>query len=251
MSFQVVIPVRYDSKRLPGKALLEIAKKPMLQHVYERALQSGAESVVIATDDEKIKKVAEDFGATVCMTSSEHQSGTERIAEAVVALGYDEDEIVVNVQCDQPIIPPVVIHQVAMNLMQHDNIKVATLCEPITQIEDVLNPNIVKVVLNHRNFALYFSRAPIPWERGQFPPKVGDTLRGEHFRHIGLYAFRVGFLQEYLSWERCALEDMESLEQLRVLWNGGRIHVGLAKEGVPVGVDTQEDLDKVRSLIEK
>lgn len=254
MGFQIIIPVRYASKRLPGKALLEIAKKPMLQHVYERAVQSGAENVVIATDDERIKEVAEGFDATVCMTSSEHQSGTERIAEAVVALGYDDDEIVVNVQCDQPIIPPVVIHQVANNLMQHDNIKVATLCEPITDTEVLFNPDIVKVVFNRRHFALYFSRAPIPWERGKFPLKSGydlSSLGGEHYRHIGLYAFRAGFLQEYLSWERCDLEDMESLEQLRVLWNGGRIHVDLAKDSIPVGVDTQAELDKVRAILEK
>jgi 3-deoxy-manno-octulosonate cytidylyltransferase (CMP-KDO synthetase) len=249
MGFRVIIPIRYAAKRLPGKALIEIAKKPMVQHVYERALQSGAESVVIATDDERIQQVAEGFGATVCITSPEHPSGTERLAEAVVALGYDDDEIVVNVQGDQPLLPPSVIHQVANNLMMHDNTKVATLCAPITHAEQIINPNIVKVVMNRRGFALYFSRAPIAWEQGKYPPKANQTLSGEHFRHIGLYAYRVGFLQEYLSWESCVLEEMESLEQLRVLWNGGRIHVAIAKEPVPIGVDTEADLDKIRSQI--
>lgn len=185
------------------------------------------------------------------MTSSEHQSGTERLAEAVVALGYEDDEVIVNIQGDQPLLPPVVIHQVANDLIMHDNIKMATLCDPITDINDLLNPDIVKVVSNRRNFALYFSRAPIAWERDTFPPKSGQELSGIHYRHIGIYAYRVGFLQEYLSWERCPLEEMEALEQLRVLWNGGRIHVGLAKEHVPMGVDTEADLERVRSLVGK
>lgn len=252
MEFRVVIPVRYNSSRLPGKALLDIAGKPMLQHVYERAVASGAESVVIATDDEKIKKAAEHFGATVCMTSTEHQSGSERIAEAVVALGYPDDDVVVNVQGDEPLIPPALIKQVGQDLLDHDNIKVATLCEPIKQSEDLFNPSIVKVTMNRRGYALYFSRAPIPWVRDQFPLKENQTLEdGEHFRHIGIYAYRVGFLQEYLALEACPLEQMESLEQLRVLWHGGRIHVAIAKEKSPMGVDTEEDLEKIRRIIAK
>src|SRR5438105_2335629 len=141
MEFRVVIPVRYDSSRLPGKALLDIAGKPMIQHVYERAVASKAESVVIATDNDRIRQVAEDFGATVCMTSTEHQSGTERLAEAIVALGYQDDDIVVNVQGDEPLIPSGIISQVAQDLIDHDNIKMSTLCEPIKNVEDIFNPH--------------------------------------------------------------------------------------------------------------
>lgn len=252
MDFRVVIPVRYNSSRLPGKALLNIAGKPMIQHVYERAVASGAESVVIATDDERIKEAAEKFGATVCMTSPEHQSGSERLAETVVALGYQDDDIVVNVQGDEPLIPPAIISQVANDLIDHDNIKVATLCEPIKDSEDLFNPHVVKVTMNRRGYALYFSRAPIPWVRDKFPLKSDETLdMAEHYRHIGIYAYRVGFLQEYVGWEACPLEQLEALEQLRVLWNGGRIHVAVAKEKSPIGVDTEEDLEKVRRLMSK
>lgn len=252
MEFRVVIPVRYNSSRLTGKALLDIAGKPMIQHVYERAVASRAESVVIATDDERIKKVAEDFGATVCMTSSEHQSGSERLAEAVVALGYQDDDIVVNVQGDEPLIPSAIISQVAQDLIDHDNIKMATLCEPIKNAEEIFDPNVVKVTMNRRGYALYFSRAPIPWARDKFPLKKNENFEiSEHFRHIGIYAYRVGFLQEYVAWEACPLEQLEALEQLRVLWNGGRIHVAIAKEKAPIGIDTEEDLEKVRRLLSK
>lgn len=252
--FRIIIPVRYDSVRLPGKALLDIAGKPMIQHVYERAAASGAESVVIATDNERIQKVAEDFGATVCMTSPEHQSGSERLAEAIVALGYPDDDVVVNVQGDEPLIPSGIIKQVAQDLLDHDNIKVATLCEPIKDAADIFNPHIVKVVMNRRGYALYFSRAPIPWIRDHFPLQGDASFNNEapeHFRHIGIYAYRVGFLQEYVAWEACPLEKMEALEQLRVLWHGGRIHVAIAKEKSPLGVDTEEDLEKVRKIIGK
>jgi 3-deoxy-manno-octulosonate cytidylyltransferase (CMP-KDO synthetase) len=252
MEFRVIIPVRYDSKRLPGKALLDLAGKPIMQHVYERAVKSGAESVVIATDNEQIRKVAEDFGAMVCMTSPAHRSGTERLSEAIVALGCDEDEIIVNVQGDEPLIPPTAIRQVAQDLMYHDNIKVATLCEPIQNVEDLFDRNVVKVVMNRRGYALYFSRAPIPWNRDQFPLKnVKGKLQGDYFRHIGLYAYRAGFLHEYLKLEVCPLEQLESLEQLRVLWHGGRIHVAISKEKISPGVDTEEDLKKVRALFVK
>lgn len=248
MDFRVIIPVRYKSERIPGKPLQDIAGKPMIQHVYERAVQSGAESVVIATDSEKVQAVAEGFGAAVCMTSSEHESGTERLAEAVVALGYDDDEIIVNVQGDEPLVPPVVIHQIANNLIAQDNLKVATLREKIECEEDIFNPNIVKVVTNKRGYALYFSRAPLPWEQGRFiknPPEV----RCDHYRAIGIYAYRVGFLHEYMAWERCDIEEMEYLEQLRILWNCGRMHVDIAKEKMPIGVDTEEDLLKVRAMV--
>lgn len=252
MDFRVIIPVRYESVRLPGKPLLDIAGKPMIQHVYERAVQSGAESVVIATDNKQIREVAEDFGALVCMTSPEHRSGTERLSEAVVALGCDDEDVIVNVQGDEPLIPPTAIRQVAQNLLYHDNIKVATLCEPITCPEDLFDPHVVKVVVNRRGYALYFSRAPIPWDRAHFPlQKKHQTLNGEYLRHVGLYAYRAGFLHEYLELESCPLETLESLEQLRVLWHGGRIHVAVAKEKIPAGVDTEEDLTRVRAAFTK
>jgi 3-deoxy-manno-octulosonate cytidylyltransferase (CMP-KDO synthetase) len=249
LEFRVVIPARYNSTRLPGKVLVDIAGKPMIQHVYERAVESGAESVVIATDDERVRKVAEDFGAMVCMTSPDHVSGTERLAEAVVALGYLEDEIIVNLQGDEPLVPPVVIRQVAEDLVHYENAKVATLYERISTYEELTNPNHVKVVMNKRGYALYFSRAPIAWDREHFPLKPEQTVKTEHFRHVGIYAYHVGFLQEYMEWESSPLEEMEKLEQLRVLWNGGKVHLTEAKERVPIDVNTKEDLEKVRKLL--
>jgi len=249
MGFRVIIPARYASHRLPGKPLIDICGKPMIQHMYERAIESGADSVVIATDDERIKKVAENFHADVCMTSIEHQSGTERLSEALVALSYAEDEVVVNLQADNPLIPPEVIHQVATELTQHDNIKMATVCEPITKVENLFNPDVVKVVMNKRGKALYFSRAPIAWERGVFNKK--KEIKGTHYRHIGTYAYRIGFLQEYMKWARCDIEKMERLEQLRVLWNGGRIHVTVSKKPVPFSIETKEDLKRVIQVMEK
>lgn len=250
MPFRIIIPVRYASTRLPGKPLEDIAGKPMVQHVYERCLDSGAESVVVATDDEKVRAACEGFGADVCMTSPDNASGTERLAEAVGALGYEDDEIVVNVQGDEPLIPPGLIRQVAEDLTVHDNTKVATLCEEITNPEDVFNPGVVKVVTNKRGFALYFSRAPIPYERDNFAqePRV---IEGPHYRHIGIYAYRVGFLEEYLQWELSPVGAKEELEQLRVLWNCGRIHVTIAKDSLAAGVDTPEDLERVRQIFAK
>lgn len=249
MGFRVIIPVRYESTRLQGKALADIGGKPMVQRTYEQAIQSGADSVVIATDNDKIKEVAQGFGAQVCMTSPEHTSGTDRLAEAANVLGYEDDEVVVNVQGDEPLIPPVVIHQVANNLIKHESVPVATLCEKISSPKVLVSPANVKVVMNKRNFALYFSRAPIAWEKGNFPIDENGEMQGDHFRHIGIYAYRVGFLQKYLSWDPCPIEQMESLEQLRVLWQGSRIHVDIAKENIPLSVDTQEDLDQVRKLV--
>lgn len=248
--FRVVIPVRYESERFPGKPLVEIVGKPMIQHVYERALQSGAMSVVIATDDKRIAKVAKSFGAIVCMTSPTHVSGTDRIAEAVVNLGYDDDDIIVNIQGDEPLIPPKPIHQVATNLATHSNIKTATLCEPIQSVEELLNPANVKVVMNHRNYALYFSRAPIAWERKTFPPNHEQPLTSIHYRHRGIYAYRVNFLFEYTEWGPCQLEETEGLEQLRTLWNGGKIHVSVSKEKIPPDVNTKEDLEYISKLMD-
>lgn len=253
MDFRVIIPARYASTRLPGKLLLDIAGKPMIQHVYERAMASGAESVVIATDDDRICKVAEDFGATVCMTSPDHPSGTERLSEAVVALGYLEDEVIVNLQGDEPLVPPAVIRQVAEDLEKYENARVATLYEPVKSIEELFDPNCVKVVMNKRGYALYFSRGPIAWDRENFqiPPKKNQRLATEHYRHVGIYAYRVSSLQEYMEWESSPLEQMEKLEQLRILWNGGRIHLTQAVESVPHDVNSEADLNVVRKILSK
>ncbi len=253
MEFRVIIPARYASTRFPGKVLVDIAGKPMIQHVYERAVASGAESVIIATDDDRIRKVAEGFEATVCMTAPEHTSGSERLAEAVVAMGYLEDEIIVNVQADEPLVPSIVIRQVAEDLEKYENARVATLYEPIKTITELFDPNHVKVVMNKRGYALYFSRAPVPWERKSFqiPPQKNQPLETEHYRHVGIYAYRVGFLQEYMEWESSPLEEVECLEQLRVLWNGGRVHLTQAKEPVPADVNTEADLVVVRKLLAK
>ncbi len=247
--FRVVIPVRYASNRFPGKPLADIAGKPMIQHVYERAMQSGAVSTVIATDDERIAEVAKNFGAMVCMTSKNHISGTDRAAEVAVALSYEDDEIIVNVQGDEPLIPPQSIKQVATNLAIHENVKSATLCEPIKDFDELMNPDIVKVVMNQRNHALYFSRAPIAWNRKLSSSQSGKTLIGTHYRHRGIYAYRVGFLLEYTQWEPCELENMELLEQLRTLWHGVRIHVDISKRKIPPDVNTMEDLEAIRKMM--
>ncbi len=247
MEFRVIIPARYDSTRLPGKVLANIKGKTMLQHVYERAMESGADSVVIATDNPKISKAAQGFGAKVCMTSSEHQSGTERIAEAALALDYAPDEIIVNVQGDQPFILPQAIRQVAEDLEKHDNVKISSICERITHGEDLFNPAVVKVVLNWRNYAVYFSRAPIPWDVEQFKNPAKAVPNDQHYKHVGLYAYRVSFLQEYIQWPSSPLERLESLEQLRILWNGSRMHMVISKDRIPPEVNTPEDLEKAQA----
>ena len=245
MHFKVIIPARMGSKRLPGKPLIDINGKPMIQYVYDRAVNSGAVSVVIATDSSEIATVAKDFGAKVCMTSSDHKSGTERIAEAAEALGYEDEDIIVNLQGDEPLMSSSIIHDVASALDVYDNAKVATMAAPISNIDDVFNPSVVKVVTSKRGYALYFSRAPIPWERDNFSQEK-PVMHCNHFRHIGIYAYRVGFLQDYLKTVECDIEKYERLEQLRILWNSQRIHVSITDEDVPIGVDTKEDLEIVK-----
>ncbi len=248
MEFRIIIPARYDSTRLPGKVLANINGKPMLQHVYQRAIESGADSVVIATDNAKVSKVAQSFGAKVCMTSTEHQSGTERIAEAALALDYAPDEIIVNVQADQPFILPQAIRQVAEDLEKHDNVKISSICERITKGEELFNPSVVKVVLNWRNYAIYFSRAPIPWDMEQFKDQENASPNDQHYKHVGLYAYRVSFLQEYIQWPPSPLEQIESLEQLRILWNGSRMHMVISKDRIPPEVNTPEDLERAKEF---
>lgn len=251
MAYTVVIPARYGSTRLPGKPLLDIHGKPMVQRVWEQASLSGAEQVVIATDDPRIYSVAEAFGAQACMTSPEHPSGTDRLQQVVAELGLPEDHIVVNVQGDEPLIPPAVIDQVAANLANNTAAGIATLCEEIATVEDLLNPNVVKAVFDTNGMALYFSRAAVPWPRDAFM-QGQDALPadGKWFRHIGIYAYRTRFLHEYVTWSPAPQEQLEHLEQLRALHNGVSIHVAVADAPVPGGVDTQADLDHVRRLLE-
>ena len=251
MSFHIVIPARYASSRLPAKPLADIAGKTMVQRVYEQASQCGAKSVLVATDDIRIESVIKEFGGNVCMTSPDHPSGTDRLQEVVAKMGWVDQDIVVNVQGDEPLIPPAVIQQVADNLAKHSNASVATLCEPISRAEDFTNPNIVKVVRSHSGMALYFSRAPIPWPRDQFAQDQNQLPDADLYRrHIGIYAYRVSLLNEYVTWPAAELENLECLEQLRILYNDHRIHVGDAIEEVPGGVDTQADLEQVRALFD-
>ncbi len=253
MTFTVIIPARYASTRLPAKPLKDIAGKPMIQHVYERACESDAKQIIIATDDQRIASVAKQFGADLCMTSASHTSGTDRLQEVVSQLQLDQREIVVNVQGDEPLIPAQVINQVARNLANMTSASMATLCEPIHSLEDFRNPNIVKVVCDVQGRALYFSRAPVPWPRDLFAQSEITTLP-DNFpakRHIGIYAYRVGLLHEFVRWSPAPLEQIESLEQLRVMWNGQVIHIEHAEVAVPGGVDTEADLQRVKLLLEK
>jgi 3-deoxy-manno-octulosonate cytidylyltransferase (CMP-KDO synthetase) len=244
IDFRVVIPARYASTRLPGKPLLPIAGRPMLQHVYERALQCGASTVVIATDDERIRDAAAGFNAPVCMTAAEHASGTERLGEVVERLGWSDDTLVVNVQGDEPLIVPALIRQVATGLAANTDAAVATLAWQLDDVADMQDPNIVKVVLDKAGYALYFSRAPIPFARDA---NAGAATAG--LRHIGLYAYRAGFLASYAQMPVSLLEQVEKLEQLRVLWNGLKIHVSIATEMPGPGVDTPADLEHVEQLL--
>lgn len=247
MSFQVVIPARYASSRLPGKPLADIAGQPMVVRVLERCLQSRAEAVWVATDDARIAEVVTKQGGQVLMTRADHVSGTDRLEEVATQLALPDDAILVNVQGDEPLIPPEVINQVAHNLQQQPDCAMATLCEPVTQAEEVFNPNLVKVVMDKQGRALYFSRAPMPWRRGQMPA-TGELPAGIWWRHIGIYAYRVGLLHQFVSWPVGHLEAVESLEQLRVMENGNMIHVAEASQPVPGGVDTADDLARIQKV---
>ncbi|MDH5444661.1 MAG: 3-deoxy-manno-octulosonate cytidylyltransferase [Gammaproteobacteria bacterium] len=245
MQFHVIIPARYASTRLPGKPLRLLADKPIIQHVYEQASLSQASSVIIATDDERIQQTAEAFGAEVCMTSNQHSSGTERLAEVIEKKKLGDEAIIINLQGDEPMMPTACLDQVAELLQSNPECKMASLCELITNIEDVFDPNVVKVVLNKSHHAIYFSRAPIPWDRDVFATsdkKISSELSNNCFRHIGLYAYRAGFVKEYISMTTSPLEKLESLEQLRVLWHGFDIAMGVAIEPPGQGIDTEQDL---------
>ena len=248
MDFRVVIPARYASSRLPGKPLADIGGKAMVLHVVERALESGAQSVIVATDDERVHRAVLDAGQPAIMTSPDHASGTERLLEVVETLGWHDDTLVVNVQGDEPLINPQWIAEAAQQLALHAGAVMATLAHPITDPADFLNPNVVKVVTDAQGFALYFSRAPIPWPRDAFAAHAPMPPELSALRHIGLYAYRAGFLRSYSGLTPSPLESHEMLEQLRVLWHGYRISVGVTVGAPAPGVDTHEDLERVRGL---
>ena len=240
--FIVVIPARYASTRLPGKPLKEIAGKPMIEWVYRQALKSGASEVVVATDDERIVAACRAFEARVEMTSTEHASGTDRIAELARRFEWDDEQIVVNVQGDEPLISPACVAQTARLLAWRPQAAIATLVTPLESENEFRDPNLVKVVSDKDGWALYFSRAPIPWPRDGGMPAV--------MRHVGLYAYRAGSLRAISDASPCALEEVERLEQLRALWLGLRIIVGKAAEPPAPAVDTEEDLARVRRFLE-
>lgn len=245
MSFVAIIPARYASTRLPGKPLKDINGKPMIVHVLERAREAGASRIIVATDHEDVARAVEAAGGEVCMTRPDHQSGTERLAEVVEKCRFSDDTPIVNIQGDEPTIPPVIVRQVAENLIA-SSAGMATLAVPIRDAEEAFNPNAVKVVRDEQGYALYFSRATIPWDRDRFAESrenIGDTL----LRHIGIYGYRAGFIRRYVSWAPSPLERIEMLEQLRVLWYGEKIHVDVAKQVPGAGVDTPEDLERVRA----
>lgn len=248
MSFIAVIPARFASTRLPGKPLEMIHGKPMVQWVWERASASAASRVVVATDDSRIEEACKNFGAETLMTAAEHPSGTDRLAEVANVLGLDGEQIIVNVQGDEPLIPQSVINQVAGNLIEATTASIATLCEPIQSPTTLRNPNAVKVVFDNDGMALYFSRACIPWPRAHDWESL-SMPQGNWYRHLGLYAYRVAFLHRYTAWPPASLERIESLEQLRALQEGERIHVAPACAPVPGGIDTLADLAAVRKIL--
>lgn len=244
--FLVVIPARLGSTRLPRKPLANIGGKPMVIRVAERAKQSLAHSVVVATDSTEIQAACDEHRIECLLTSADHPTGTDRIAEVAQLLKLPANALVVNVQGDEPLIPPELINQVAQTLADHPQCAISTVAVPITDQSEITNPNVVKVVLNRIGEALYFSRATIPFVRD---PQIHAEV--EHLRHLGIYAYRAEFLQAYTRLEPAPPEQAEALEQLRALWNGYRIAVHTALEAPPAGVDTPEDLERVRELLGK
>jgi 3-deoxy-manno-octulosonate cytidylyltransferase (CMP-KDO synthetase) len=248
--FKVVIPARYGSTRLPGKPLLNIAGKPMIAHVCERAKEADADEIIVATDDERIFQAVGDLGFKAVMTRADHQSGTERIAEVARLCGWAGNELIVNLQGDEPLIPPAYIRGVAAALASQKLAGIATLAARIDDSEEIFNPNAVKVVLNKAGYALYFSRAPIPWDRDGFGlPNKKLSGKISYLRHIGMYAYTVDFLNRYCQWDASLLESVESLEQLRILWHGEAIRVEIVDKTPAAGVDTQEDLMRVEQVL--
>lgn len=241
MEFCVIIPARYGSSRFPGKPLADIKGQPMVRHVVDRAREAGAADVIVATDNTDIADAVTGH-AQVCMTAATHNSGTERLAEVVAARQLAPDTIVVNVQGDEPFVPAANIRQVATNLAQHPQVAMATLATPFTRAEDIANPNMVKVVANAHGEALYFSRSAMPYDRAAMLEKTQAVDPQHYLRHIGLYAYRASYIQQYVAYPATILEQLESLEQLRALWYGDKIHIEVAAAPPPVGIDTPDDL---------
>lgn len=243
-AFRIAIPARYGSTRLPGKPLMKLAGRPMLEHVWLRACESGADEVVVATDDERIAEAARGFGAEVCMTRGDHASGTDRLAEVASLRGWSDDAIVVNLQGDEPLTPPGALARVAADLAAWSEAAIATLATPIHARDVIDDPNVVKVVVDDDGFALYFSRSPIPYRRGG---EAGDDPPTR--RHIGIYAYRGAFLRRYGALEPSPLERAEQLEQLRAMAHGYRIHVSDTDWSPAGGVDVAEDLARVEAAL--
>jgi 3-deoxy-manno-octulosonate cytidylyltransferase (CMP-KDO synthetase) len=250
MDFTVIIPARYASSRFPGKPLADIAGKPMVVHVAQRAAQSGATEVLVATDHPEIAAAAKQYGFEAVMTRDDHASGTDRAAEVSLQRGHAGDHIVVNVQGDEPLIAPELIRAMAQNLFDHADAAVSTACHPIRDAADMANPNVVKVVLDHHGYALYFSRAPVPYAREAYAGGITTVPAGlPAYRHIGIYGYRAGFLKRYSALAPSPLEQFEALEQLRVLWHGYKISVAVTRDAAPPGIDTPEDLQRLRHLL--
>jgi len=249
MKFKVVIPARYASTRLPGKPLADIHGKPMVVRVVELAQRAGAEEVWVATDHEQVAQAVTDAGYLALMTAADHASGTDRLAEVAQRLNWPDDTLVVNVQGDEPLLDPRLIVEVAQNLDQHGSADIATACHAIHDMGSMFSQHVVKVVLDRMGYALYFSRAPIPYARDAFmnaPTQLPPDL--PVYRHIGIYGYRAAFLKIYQQLTPTAIEQCESLEQLRALWHGHKISVAITELAPPAGVDTPDDLQKVRSL---
>ena len=248
MSFTVLIPARLASTRLPNKPLADLGGRPMVVRVAERAALSGASRVVVAADDPGIVRACEKHGVAAILTRRDHVSGTDRLAEASVLLGLGFEDIVVNVQGDEPLMAPQLIDSVARTLREQPSASMGTAAHAISSAQDFQNPNVVKVVLDANGMALYFSRAPIPWKRDDYAGGVKALTAPLPLRHIGIYSYRVSFLQQYPELPAAPLESQEALEQLRALWHGYRIAVHVSDAAPGPGVDTPEDLERVRQL---
>lgn len=251
MAFSVLIPARMASSRLPDKPLADISGIPMVVRVAQRAQRSAATRVVVAADDERIVKACQDHDIEVILTRSDHPSGSDRLAEACSLLGLEDASIVVNVQGDEPLIDPDAIDAAANLLKQRADCSMSTLAHPLDTVEDFQNPNVVKVVLDAQSTALYFSRAPIPWWRDGFADGISELPQPHPLRHVGLYAYRVGFLRTFPKLSQAPIEITESLEQLRAMWHGHRIAVHVTTASPGPGVDTPEDLARVRAIFER
>ena len=242
-NFSINIPARYGSTRLPGKPLLLINNKPLIQHVFETASATKAKQIIVATDNDSIYEKVTSFNGKAILTSPEHKSGTDRIAEVVEKLSLDDHEIIINLQGDEFGLSASLINQLVLNLSENADFDVATLCERIDNMDEYTDPNVVKVVFDTKNKAIYFSRSPIPTDRT-------GGLPGEAYKHIGIYAYRVGYLKKIIKFDRCKLEISEQLEQLRILYNDGKIHLGVVENANNIGIDTKEDLEFACSINE-